>query len=189
MAEHLRTELVLSALNMALGQWRAKGVVHHSDQGAQYTSIEFGLRCKEAKVRPSMGTVGDAYDNALCESFFATLERELLARQRFPTKAEARMAIFEFIEGWYKPIRRHKGLGRISPIEFERRHSMQGERAVTHTGLRARLRFRRPARNLWITACDPSAKPSTETGQLQPQNALMASEALAAVVNVLAGKT
>ena len=132
MAEHLRTELVLSALNMALGQRRAKHVVHHSDHGTQYTSIAFGLRCKEAKVRPSMGTVGDAYDNAMCESFFATLECELLARRRFTTKAEARMAIFEFIEGWYNPTRRHSSLGRISPVEFERRHSMHHERAVTH---------------------------------------------------------
>ena len=73
-----------------------------------------------------MGTVGDAYDNAMCESFFATLECELLARRRFETKAEARMAIFEFIEGWYNPTRRHSGLGRISPIELERRHSMHG---------------------------------------------------------------
>jgi putative transposase len=137
MAEHLRTELVLSALNMAIGQRRARGVVHHSDQGTQYTSIEFGLRCKEARVRPSMGTVGDAYDNAMCESFFATLERDLLARRRFQTKAEARMAIFEYIEGWYNPIRRHKGLGRISPIEFERRHSVNHERAVTHRAARS----------------------------------------------------
>jgi putative transposase len=147
MAEHLRTELVLSALNMALGQRRAKGVVHHSDHGTQYTSIAFGLRCQEAKVRPSMGTVGDAYDNAMCESFFATLERELLARRRFATKAEARMAIFEFIESWYNPIRRHKRLGRISPIEFERRHSMHGEHAVTH----------RPARSVAFEA--PRAQP------------------------------
>jgi putative transposase len=138
MAEHLRTELVLAALNMALGQRRAKGVVHHSDHGTQYTSIAFGLRCQEAKVRPSMGTVGDAYDNAMCESFFATLECELLDRRRFPTKAEARMAIFEFIEGWYNPIRRHSGLGRISPIEFERRHhSMLHEHAVTHRPARS----------------------------------------------------
>jgi len=136
MAEHLRTELVLAALNMALGQRRAKNVVHHSDHGTQYTSIAFGLRCKEAGVRPSMGTVGDAYDNAMCESFFATLECELLARRRFPTKAEARMAIFEFIEGWYNPTRRHSSLGRISPVEFERRHSMQHERAVTHRAAR-----------------------------------------------------
>ena len=137
MAEHLRTELVLSALNMAIGQRRAKGVVHHSDHGTQYTSIEFGLRCKEAKVRPSMGTVGDAYDNAMCESFFATLECELLDRRRFATKAEARMSIFEFIEGWYNPTRRHSGLGRISPIEFERRHSMHHEHAVTHRAARS----------------------------------------------------
>ena len=137
MADHLRTELVLSALNMAIGQRWAKGVVHHSDHGTQYTSIEFGLRCKEAKVRPSMGTVGDAYDNAMCESFCATLECELLARRRFATKAEARMAIFEFIEGWYNPTRRHSGLGRISPIEFERRHSMHHEHAVTHRAARS----------------------------------------------------
>ena len=137
MAEHLRTGLVLSALNMALGQRRARGVVHHSDQGTQYTSIEFGLRCKEAKVRPSMGTVGDAYDNAMCESFFATLECELLARRRFETKAQARMAIFEFIEGWYNMTRRHSRLGRISPIEFERRHSVHGEGAVIHRAARS----------------------------------------------------
>jgi len=144
MAEHLRTELVLAALNMALGQRRAKDLVHHSDHGTQYTSIEFGLRCKEAKVRPSMGTVGDAYDNAMCESFFATLECELLARRRFPTKAEARMAIFEFIEGWYNPTRRHSSLGRISPVEFERRHSMHQERAVTHRPARS-VAYQAPA--------------------------------------------
>ena len=75
-------------------------------------------RLKEAGVRPSMGTVGDAYDNAMCESFFATLECELLARRRFPTKAEARMAIFEFIEGWYNPTRRHKGLSQTGTIGY-----------------------------------------------------------------------
>jgi putative transposase len=144
MAEHLRTELVLAALNMALGQRKAKGVVHHSDHGTQYTSIAFGLRCQEAKVRPSMGTVGDAYDNAMAESFFATLECELLARRRFPTKAEARMAIFEFIEGWYNPTRRHSSLGRISPVEFERRHSMHNESAVTHRPARS-VAYQAPA--------------------------------------------
>ena len=133
MAEHLRTELVLAALNMAIGQRRPQGVVHHSDQGTQYTSIEFGLRCKQAGVRPSMGTAGDAYDNAMCESFFATLECELLNRVSLRTKAEARMAVFEYIEGWYNPHRRHSGLGQISPIEFERRHSMRPEHTVTHT--------------------------------------------------------
>jgi putative transposase len=101
---HLRTELVLDALNMALWRRRPFSVIHHSDQGCQYTSIAFGKRCKEAGVRPSMGSAGDCYDNALCESFFATLECELLDRRRFKTQAEARMAVFEFLEGWYNRI-------------------------------------------------------------------------------------
>ena len=123
MANHLRTELVLDALNMALWQRRPSDVVHHSDQGCQYTSIAFGRRCEEAGVRPSMGSVGDCYDNALCESFFATLECELLDRRRFKTRAEAKMAIFDFIEAWYNPHRRHSSLGQQSPVKFERRHS------------------------------------------------------------------
>ena len=122
MAAHLRTELVLDALNMALWQRRAHGVIHHSDQGSQYTSIAFGARCKEAGVRPSTGSVGDAYDNALCESFFATLECELLDRRSFRSHAEARMAIFEFIEGFYNRRRRHSALGYRSPADFEAAH-------------------------------------------------------------------
>jgi putative transposase len=122
MATHLRTELVLDALNMALWQRRPQAVIHHSDQGTQYTSIAFGLRCKEARVRPSMGSVGDAYDNAMCESFFATLECELLDFRRFRTQVEARMAVFDFIEGFYNPRRRHSALGQTSPANFERRH-------------------------------------------------------------------
>jgi putative transposase len=122
MATHLRTELVLEALNLALWQRRPVGVIHHSDQGTQYTSIAFGMRCREAGVRPSMGSVGDCFDNAMCESFFATLECELLDRRRFKTQAEARMAVFEFIEGWYNPHRRHSALGYRSPINYERTH-------------------------------------------------------------------
>jgi putative transposase len=106
---------------MALGQRRPQGVIHHSDQGTQYTSIAFGQRCREAGVRPSMGSVGDCFDNAMCESFFATLECELLERRRFRTQVEARMAVFEFLEGWYNPHRRHSALGYLSPVEFERR--------------------------------------------------------------------
>jgi putative transposase len=120
MATHLRTELVLDALNMAVTQRRPANVIHHSDRGTQYTSIGFGLRCREAGVRPSMGSVGDAYDNAMCESFFATLECELLDRRRFTNQVEARMAIFEFIEGWYNPHRRHSALDYQSPINYER---------------------------------------------------------------------
>src|SRR5580765_2077261 len=122
METHLRTELVLDALNRAVVQRRPANVIHHSDQGCQYTSITFGLRCREAGVRPSMGSVGDAYDNALCESFFATLECELLDRRRFPTQAEARMAVCDFIEGFYNPRRRHSALGYLSPVAFERRY-------------------------------------------------------------------
>ena len=122
MATHLRTELVLDALNMAVWQRRPQAVIHHSDHGSQYTSIAFGKRCEEVGIRPSMGSVGDCYDNALCESFFATLECELLDRRRFRTQADARMAIFRYIEAWYNPHRRHSALGQRSPINFERGH-------------------------------------------------------------------
>ena len=121
MADHLRTEIVLDALDMALWQRRPSTVIHHSDQGTQYTSIAFGLRCREAGVRPSMGSVGDCFDNALCESFFATLECELLDRRRFKTQAQARIAVFEFLEGWYNPHRLHSSLGYLSPAEFEKK--------------------------------------------------------------------
>lgn len=120
MATHLKTELVLDALEMALMQRQPDEVVHHSDHGCQYTSLAFGKRCGEMGVRPSMGSVGDAYDNAMAESFFATLECELLNRRRFKTQVEARHAIFRFIEGWYNPHRRHSALGNKSPISYEK---------------------------------------------------------------------
>lgn len=120
MESHLRTELVTEALNMAVGQRQPSTVIHHSDQGCQYTSVAFGLRCREVGVRPSMGSVGDAYDNAMCESFFATLECELLDRRRFKTHVEAEMAIFDFIEGFYNTHRIHSALDYRSPVEYER---------------------------------------------------------------------
>jgi putative transposase len=124
MATHLRTELVLDALDMAVRQRQPRRVIHHSDQGCQYTSIAFGQRCRQACIRPSMGSVGDAYDNALCESFFATLECELLNRHHFRSHAEARTAVFEFIEGFYNTRRRHSALDYLSPIAYERRHQL-----------------------------------------------------------------
>jgi putative transposase len=130
METHLRTELVLAALDMAVAQRRPTDVIHHSDHGCQYTSLAFGGRCREAGVRPSMGSVGDAYDNAMCESFFATLECELLDRQRFSTQADARLAVFDFIEGWYNPRRRHSALDYRSPLIFERSRG-RGDRPVT----------------------------------------------------------
>jgi len=121
MANHLKTQLVLDALEMALAQRRPESVIHHSDRGCQYTSYAFGKRCREAGVVPSMGSTGDAYDNAMAESFFATLEREVINRRRFKSQAEARMAIFTWLEGWYNPHRRHSSLGYLSPINYERR--------------------------------------------------------------------
>ena len=122
--EQMTADLVLAALNMALEQRKPQGgVIHHSDQGSQYTSIAFGERCKKMGVRPSMGTVGDAYDNAMAESFFASLECELIDRRNFKTKTEARLALFSWIEGWYNPRRRHSGLGQVSPANFERKHA------------------------------------------------------------------
>jgi putative transposase len=121
MASHLRTSLVTAALDMAITQRSPTNVIHHSDQGCQYTSIEFGKRCRQANIRPSMGSVGDCYDNAMCESFFATLECELIDRSTFRNHDEARHAIFDFIEGFYNTHRRHSALSYDSPVQFEKR--------------------------------------------------------------------
>jgi putative transposase len=121
-ANHLKTELVVAALDTAVAQRQPTEVILHSDHGTQYTSLAFGQRCRQAGVRPSMGSVGDAYDNAMCESFFASLECELLDRYTFKSQTEARMAIFRYIEGWYNPHRRHSGLDYQSPVNYERKH-------------------------------------------------------------------
>jgi len=120
MASHLRTELVLDALDMALSQRRGRGVIHHSDQGSQYTSLAFGKRCRKAGVKTSMGTAGDCYDNAMAESFFASLECELIDRTTFRNHGEARRELFQYIEGWYNRRRRHSAIGYRSPVNFER---------------------------------------------------------------------
>jgi putative transposase len=120
MATHLRTELVVDALQMAIARRKpAPGLVHHSDRGVQYTSLSFGKRLEEEGLVPSMGQVGTAYDNALAESFVATLKTELLYRNAWPTRQAARTAIFEYVEGFYNPRRRHSALGHLSPAEFE----------------------------------------------------------------------
>lgn len=121
MADHMRTELVLDALEMAVRTRRpAQGVIHHSDQGAQYTSVAFGRRCAQAGVVPSTGSVGDCFDNAITESFFATLECELLARHAFCSREAARTALFAYIEGFYNTQRRHSALGYQAPAAYER---------------------------------------------------------------------
>jgi putative transposase len=121
-AVHLRAELVLAAIEMAIRRRQPREVIHHSDHGSQYTAVAFGTRCRQAGIRPSMGSVGDAYDNAMCESFFATLECELLDRVRLRTPQEAESAVFEFIEGWYNSRRRHSALNYQSPMEYESLH-------------------------------------------------------------------
>ena len=117
----LNTRFVLDALVMALAARKPDNVVHHSDRGSQYTSIAFGNRYKEAGVHPSTGSVGDAYDNAMCESFFATLECELIIGSLTISQRRAD-AVFQFIERFYKPSRRHSTIGYLSPVEYERKH-------------------------------------------------------------------
>ena len=126
MADHLRTDLVLDALEMALWNRRPPpGLIHHSDHGCQYTSLAFGRRCRQAGIALSMGSVGDCFDNAVAESFFASLECELIDRCRWRTHTDARMAVFDYIEGFYNPRRRHSALAYLSPVEYERRNLLQ----------------------------------------------------------------
>jgi putative transposase len=120
MANNLKTELVLDALNMAIYNRRPQpGLIHHSDRGSQYTSVEFGSRLKEEGILPSMGSVADAYDNSMAESFVSTLKRELIHRHSWPNRQTARTAIFEYVEGFYNTRRRHSALGHLSPSEYE----------------------------------------------------------------------
>jgi len=122
MADHLRTDLVLAALHLALQRRRpAVGLIHHSDRGCQYTSLAFGQHLRASGLVPSTGSVGDCYDNAVAESFFASLKVELVDRHDWPTRAAARVAIFEYIEVWYNRQRLHSTLGYVSPVQFENR--------------------------------------------------------------------
>jgi len=124
-ADHIRAELVVDALQMAI--WRRHpndvATVVHSDHGSQYTSWAFGKRLRAAGLLGSMGTIGDAYDNAVAESFFSIIQRELFDRQRWTTRAELASAIFEYIEAWYNPRRRHSYCRMHSPIDYEHRHT------------------------------------------------------------------
>jgi transposase InsO family protein len=110
MDERLGSQLVLSALQMAYAQRRPRKVIHHSDHGSEYTALAFGKRCKLLGIQMSMGSVGDCFDNAMMESFFSSLEAEVLDRNRFRTREEARRAIFCWLAGWYNTRRRHSVL-------------------------------------------------------------------------------
>ena len=138
MADHLRAELVVSALEMALHRRHPQpGLIHHSDQGRQYTAVLFTKRCAAAGIEISMGSVGDCYDNAVCEAFHASIKKEQIYRRSWPTRAEARAAVFEYIEGWYNPRRRHSTLGYLSPAEYERHHAQLTTDRVSTIGAAA----------------------------------------------------
>lgn len=125
----LGSQLVLAALEMAYAQrHRPRKVIHHSDHGTEYTAVAFGTRCGQFGVRMSMGSVGDCYDNAMMESFFSSLEAEVLDRNRFRTREEARIAVFSWLAGWYNARRRHSGIGYLSPQEFESRFARDRRR-------------------------------------------------------------
>jgi putative transposase len=121
MRPDLEAELVVDALEMAIARRQPQaGLVHHSDQGSQYVSLRFGERCREIGIHRSMGSRGDCFDNAVAESFFATLEKDLLRRRSFATRQEARTAVFEYIETFYNPLRLHSTLDYLSPVEYEK---------------------------------------------------------------------
>ena len=128
-ADHLRTELVVDALDMARWRRHPAGTVVHSDRGTQYTSWLFGTRLREAGLLGSMGKVACAYDNSLMESFFGSMQIELLDRRTWPTRACLATAIFEWIEAFYNPTRRHSALGYLSPLQFETLHTTQASAA------------------------------------------------------------
>ena len=135
--QSMTADLVLAGAEHGAVAATPGSVIHHSDQGSQYTSIAFGERCRQMGVRPSMGSVGDAYDNAMAESFFASLECELIDRRSFQSHTEARIALFTWIEGWYNPRRRHSALAYLSPINYERSHAVSeanSNRPVPQTG-------------------------------------------------------
>jgi putative transposase len=120
MADHMRTELVTDALQMALARRRPKaGLIWHSDQGSQFVSLAFGQQARAAGIAQSMGSKGDCFDNAVAESFFATLKKELIHRRAWPTKAELRTEVFDYIEVFYNRERRHSTLGQRSPVDYE----------------------------------------------------------------------
>ena len=120
MGKDQKAQLVIEAINMAVTHRKPDQGMDHSDQGSQYTSVAIGLRCTETGVRPWMGSGGDCYGNAMCKNFSATLGCELPDRRKFKTKAESRVAFFEFIEGRYNSSRRHPALGYRLPINYER---------------------------------------------------------------------
>ena len=126
MADHMRSDLVVDALNMAIARRQPEaGLIHHSDQGSQFVSLTFGQAAGKAGIARSMGSRGDCYDNAVTESFFATLKKELIHRRSWPERHMLRREVFDYIEIFYNATRRHSTLGMLSPVRYEERHSLE----------------------------------------------------------------
>ena len=120
MADHMRAELVVGALEMAVSRRRPEpGLIHHSDQGSQFVSLGFGQAAAKAGISRSMGSTGVCWDNAVAETFFATLKKELIYRRTWPSREELRREVFDYIEAFYNPVRRHSTLGMLSPVNYE----------------------------------------------------------------------
>jgi putative transposase len=136
MADHMRSELVVDALQMAVSRRRpAPGLIHHSDQGSQYVSLAFGQAARDAGIARSMGSKGDCYDNAVAESFFATLKKELVHRRSWPTRRELTSEVFEYLEAFYNRARRHSTLGYFSPVDYENRTLIKSGASLAATRL------------------------------------------------------
>ena len=151
MADHMRSELVLDALQMALANRRpAPGLIWHSDQGSQFVSLAFGQHARAAGIAQSMGSKGDCYDNSVAESFFATLKKELVDRRSWPEKSELRSEIFDYIETFYNRRRRHSTLGMLSPIDYENSTLMVGGTGLAASRLASTHKIK-------FTAATPSA--------------------------------
>jgi putative transposase len=142
-ADHMRKELVIEALQMAVARRRPDtGVVHHSDRGSQYTSLVFTQRCSLVGIEVSNGSRGDCFDNAAMESFHASLKKDLIHRRSWPTKAETRTAVFEYIEAFYNRQRRHSRLGMLSPVDYENRfHTLPGIGAASRRTLTEQINY------------------------------------------------
>jgi transposase InsO family protein len=126
MADHMRSDLVVDALNMAVARRQPEaGLIHHSDQGSQFVSLAFGQAAGKAWIARSMGSRGDCFDNAVAESFFATLKKELIHRRSWPDREELRREVFDYIEIFYNATRRHSTLNMLSPATYEMIHSDQ----------------------------------------------------------------
>ena len=149
MADHMRTELVTDALQMALAQRRPEpGLIWHSDQGSQFVALAFGQQARAAGLAQSMGSKGDCFDNAVAESFFATLKKELIHGRSWPTKAELRAEVFEYIEIFFNRRRRHSTLGYLSPVQFENSSLGDGDARLAASRLastdRKRIKVEQP---------------------------------------------